>query len=378
MAKVKRVMMAITSMRGGGAQRVVSILCNQWVQQGIEVAICCTGTNRAPSAYTLDERVKLYYAESPVMRHTCLEWDCRIRRIRMKARRFKPDVIVAFMDYPAKITQIACKGLDIPMVFAARTNIQQRLLERPDIAESYAEIYPQLAGAVFQTESQQKQYHSHFAFSPQVAETVITNPVAPSPFWAVPRPENQKTIVAVGREHPVKNYALLLRAFARISNIYPDWSLFIYGKLLAPSPAAQLVAELGLQGRVRLPGFSACVDEQIHRASIYVLSSLYEGLPNALIEAMCLGVPCISTDFEGGGARLLIENKRNGLVVPNNDEAALAAALKELIENPDYARRLGKEAANLKAKLQPNDIAARWVAFLEHAVARYTAPTRGE
>lgn len=98
-----------------------------------------------------------------------------------------------------------------------------------------------------------------------------------------------------------KNHALLIKAFATISDRYPDYRLVIYGDGPLRQQLETLVEDLGMADKVSLPGYTTFVREKMEQASLFVLTSDWEGMPNALIEAMALGVPCISTDCKGGG-----------------------------------------------------------------------------
>ena len=124
--------------------------------------------------------------------------------------------------------------------------------------------------------------------------------------------ERTKRIVAVGRLEAQKNYPLLIKAFYLISNEFKDYIVEIYGEGQERSELSKLINELNLNNRVLLMGRHSDVHERIKDASLYVLSSDYEGMPNALMEAMALGLPCIATNCSGGGPKTLITNEVNG------------------------------------------------------------------
>ena len=374
-SNAKRLMIAIHDMRGGGAERVVSILCNRFAQMGITVSLCYTGNNRSPCAYKLDKNVEIFYSKSRVM--YCFNWmmgkipivaalDMAVSRwrFRMKAKHFRPSVILAVMEEPCRRALRAIRGLDIPVVLRACNSIEDQIAVHPGLRERYSGIFEELSGIVFQTPMQQKQYEDMFAFSAEVKKAVILNPIEPSPLWELERAPEKGQMVAVGNVRTQKGHPLMLRAFSKALKQFPDWELSIYGRMSRNSRFPALVAELGLEDKVHLHGFCPDVFERVRNASFYVMASKYEGLPNSLIEALCLGLPCITTDFGGGGARELIENGKSGLVVPVGDEDAMADAMCRLMGDPDFAESLGKEARRTRQRFDAESTALRWLDFL--------------
>ena len=130
------------------------------------------------------------------------------------------------------------------------------------------------------------------------------------------------------------------------------------------------IERLNLIGRVFLPGYTSNVVEDIGKASLFVLSSDFEGMPNALMEAMALGVPSISTDCAGGGARYLIEDGRNGLLVPVHEKDTLANAMDKVLSNEEFAKAIGIEASKLCEILAPNIIYGKWEKYIKEVVSR--------
>ena len=112
-------------------------------------------------------------------------------------------------------------------------------------------------------------------------------------------------------------------------------------------------------------GLSADVARDIKDARAFVLSSDYEGVPNALLEAMALGLPCIATDCLGGGPRMVIEDGVNGLLIPMGDEAALAEAMRRLLRDPEAAERMGRAARETAESFRPDRVFADWRQYVE-------------
>ena len=199
---------------------------------------------------------------------------------------------------------------------------------------------------------------------------ILKNPLNPA-FVRERRTERPDgRIVSVGRVDANKNHALILRAFARIAPEFPDTSLVIYGDGEKRRELIGKAQELGLSNRVQFPGAVSDVAEKIRTASAFVLSSGHEGMPNALIEAMCLGIPSISTDCPCGGPRELIEDGVNGYLIPVGDEEALADRLRRIFSDEEGAERMGKQAALLLEEYRPERVNAEWMDYLLGCAAR--------
>lgn len=144
----------------------------------------------------------------------------------------------------------------------------------------------------------------------------------------------------------------------------PGYNLVIYGEGELRPKLELLIKNLGVADRILLPGYDNNVYEKISNASLYVLSSNNEGIPNTLIEAMALGVPCVSTDCKGGGAKLLLENEKNGLLVPIGDEQALTSAISRMLSDRQFAEQCGREAFKVRERLAPEKIYGEWEKFI--------------
>ena len=217
-------------------------------------------------------------------------------------------------------------------------------------------------GWVFQTEEQRSWYGNAIG---SAASIVIPNAVN-SDFLSVHYcGERRKEIVSSGRLTSQKNHALLIKAFARIAAQHPDYRLVIYGEGPLRAELERLIEALQLSGRVLLPGYTINIKECVEQASMFVLSSDFEGMPNALIEAMALGVPCIATDCQGGGAKFLIDDGVNGVLVLRGDEGALVDAMQHLLEDEVHAEKLGQQARKLCETLSPQAIYGEWAAFIQ-------------
>ena len=171
-------------------------------------------------------------------------------------------------------------------------------------------------------------------------------------------------MVGVGRLLEQKNFPLLIRAFARLPEQFSDYTLEIYGGGRLEERLQKQIDELGFSDRIRLMGVKKSVMRYIADAALYVMSSDYEGFPNALAEAMASGIPVISTDFATGVARDLIK-KENGMVVPVGDEDALLAAMVNMLSREDEWEDMSRANRALLETLSEENVMAQWRRVLE-------------
>ncbi|MDY5651359.1 MAG: glycosyltransferase family 4 protein [Paludibacteraceae bacterium] len=193
--------------------------------------------------------------------------------------------------------------------------------------------------------------------------TVIPNPCAINSRKSKVESRKTKTVLAVGRLHEQKGFDLLLQAWKPIEKTYSDWSLRIVGE--GPK-RAELEAQIESQGlkRVVLAGATNNVLDEYEAASIFVLSSRYEGLPLALIEAMWCGLPCIAFDCPQGPAELLAENR--GWLVPNGDIAELTAQIAYALSHPEEALKRAQKAQSFaQTTYSEAAIMPQWVQLIE-------------
>ena len=143
-----------------------------------------------------------------------------------------------------------------------------------------------------------------------------------------------------------------------------DYNLVIYGEGSLRKELEAFVESKGLTNRVFLPGAKSGIQNYIKDASLFVLSSDYEGIPNALIEAMAIGLPCVSTDCSPGGARELILNEKDGFITPCGDAVALRMAMSKILTEKKVASQIGKRAQEVRKRTDRQMIADRWLKLI--------------
>ena len=226
---------------------------------------------------------------------------------------------------------------------------------RPGLQAAIARAYPRLDAVSVLTRADFVTYHEKLGGSVRLACIPNGIPVHPD----VPDTGRAPIVVAAGRLTRQKGFDLLIEAFAQVHEWHPEWQLHIFGHgRLRPKLTAQ-IEERGLDGVVRLRGLTRSLDAELSRASIFVLSSRKEGLPMVLLEAMSTGLPAVSFDCPTGPAEV-VEHGVNGLLVPAQDVAGLAAALSRLIENRSEREEMGRAARATAARYEMPAIADQW------------------
>ena len=352
-----RYLFVAPGMRFGGAERVMSILANEWNSRGEKVRFFLTGTP-AKSNYPLRDGIKIV-SSFEAGQKARFEQIVHIREIRKECLNWKPDVVISFYNDICALTAIAIRGLNIPLIYSERNDpnkVNQRAVDK-----FYRKIVEHKANKfVFQTEGAKKCYPDKV----QRKSRVILNPMNTSAFPTHDFTNEEKTIVSVGRLEAQKNQMLLIDAFSIIIKQIPDFRLVIYGEGKLRETLEDCIKQKGLQGRVFLPGAKNGIQDYIKNSALFVLSSDYEGIPNALIEAMAIGLPCVSTDCSPGGARELIVNEKNGLLVPCDDAEKLASAMIKMIQDRELAKRCGENAHEIRGRVEASLIADKWLEFI--------------
>ena len=353
--QIKRVAFVINKVTlSGGAERVMCILASEFSKMGIETRIFTQ--QNAECGYSIDERVKIIPAKTgvkiPVIRNL-------VRNVKMRKliKSFKPNVVISFLTGMNIQTILFTLGLKTKVIVSER--IYPALVSQPYKFLSKI-LYPLANGFVFQTEE------ARACFKRKVNKkgTVIFNPIAEE-IPCAEEPSKDKYIVTVGRITKQKNHELLIRAFNEFQKIYPEYSLKIYGQGLLREDLEKLVSELGLDNKVKFMGAVKGVTEHIKDASMFILPSNYEGMPNVLMEAMAMGLPCVSTNCLGGGAVALIKDGENGILTPRGDLDALVTAMKKIASDAEFAKKIGENAKKVREDFSVEKITKEWLSYAE-------------
>lgn len=343
----------IGSISGGGAERVVCNLSNYLVNRGHNITVLTVG--KTGNAYGIDEKVNIISLEGKRrIKFSFLRAFIKMHRLKEYLKNCDADLIVGFLPKTIKALMCYKRHIKCPVVLSERCSPQSYLKRKQ---QKMLKCFNAADGAVFQTEEIKNFYTDRIAIK---NFTVIPNAVNPDfikpPFTG----ERRKTVIAVGRHSKQKNFELLIDAFAEVVNKFPDYSLEIYGKGELTESYIERCEKLGIREKVFFPGFCENMQDKIYGASLFVLSSDYEGIPNALIEAMALSTPCVSTDCIGGGARALIKDGENGILLPVNDKNALISAMEKVLSDKTFAEKIARKAAEIQYELSATVVYEKW------------------
>lgn len=344
------------SLGGGGAERVVSELATAMSHKGHEISIVVIAAR--DQQYAIDPSVRVVdCAKKHAIRG--LSFMQRVGDIRRALRELSPDTVISF-NTPVNIYAVlACRRLPCRLVLAERNDPVLYPADKTT-RRLRARLYKRADAFVFQTEEAQ----AFFSEDIRRRSTVIFNPINPCMPDPAEGPRSKRFVTAV-RLEPQKNIPMAIDAFHKIAERHPDFTLEIYGRGALREELQQQIDRLGLSERVTLMGNSSTLYEDIKDAYAFVLSSDYEGMSNSMLEAMALGIPTISTDYPSGGARAVIENGVNGMLIPVGDTDALADAMATLICDPQLAQAIGREGLKLRETLSVDSVTEQWLRFVE-------------
>lgn len=351
-----------SSLGAGGAERVSTILCNAWSQRGDRVTLIPTYSGGGKPFYQLSDQVEtLFLADQSGVRSRSLGgYARRLLTLRRMILGRRPDVVVSFLPNVNVAAIMAMAGSRVPLIVCERNDPSSRSPFNPwEVASRMLFRFADML--TVQTEAVAPKVVARY---PGVARVrVVPNPLAPS---TVPpaRPEGgegqRRILLSLGRLAGQKGVDTIVRAFAELAPHHPDWDLHIYGEGPLADTLATLTASLGMQERIAFKGVTTEPARVMGAADAFAMASLHEGFPNTLLEAMSLGLPCLSTDCPSGPSEIT-RNGRDALLVPVNDQAAFTAALGRLMGNEALRRTLGQTArASIHDRFALETVLARW------------------
>lgn len=361
--KNKKIAFYIGSLYKGGAERVISNLAEYFYAKGYQVWMITKFI--AKEEYSLSPGITRVVADITKEEEKGRVQNLlhRIKKIRNIVKKINPDVLVSFIGKSNLMCIAATRGTGIPVAVSVRSNPAREIGRGWKKNLTFA-MFRMAEGIILQT----NEAREFFPKSIQKKAIVLQNSLNPEFIRAPYRGEKRKEIVTVGRIDGNKNQRMLVEAFIPLAESFPEWNLILYGPSYPPEEREKIeirVRELHLEDRILLMGMQKDIPEKIEGASIFVLPSKQEGMPNALIEAMVLGLACVSTDCPCGGPRDLIVPEENGLLVPVDDVKAMTNALKRLMEDDNLRKKLSGNATSLIDKVAPEKINGQWENYLE-------------
>lgn len=355
---MRKIILYIDSMKKGGANRVMANLADYFKEKGIDVILVndIVSNDDVPE-YEVNTSVKrIILNESGT--NAVVSNLKRIKKLRKVILEEKPDCVLSFMGPPNVRMLLASVLLPCRKIVSVRNDPNREYGE--NIIKKFMTncLFLLANGCVFQTEDASKYFFNRI----RRKSIIIVNPVNEL-FFNTPSLETRKNIITVGRLYPQKNHKLLIHAFSLISKKYPDDKLIIFGDGSLKRELKEYAKKLGVEERVIFPGAISNVNVELSKAKVFVLSSDYEGLPNALMEAMACGTAVVSTDCPSGGPKYLLKNPNAGILVPCNNASEMAEAISTMMS--EEKNKFYREQAKKKSiEFLPKTVFAQWEQFL--------------
>lgn len=352
----------------GGAEKMVFFLAESLSEKGYSVSMVnlniWTSETRTPSEGIKFKTANIKH-EGRVKTHFNY-----IKFVYDAAKEFKSDVLVAFTDMANFCVPIVGKLLRIPSIISERGDPESVYGNASFFMKMKFRIMNTANAAVFQTEGAQRQYCKKIRKN----SIVVPNPIFIKE--SIPPIDYEKrpySIVSLSRlsNNSQKRFDIMLKSFARFHDSFPNYTLIIYGDGDCKEMIEQLAQELGIRDSIRLMGRTSNALKDISQEGIFLTTSDYEGISNSLLEAMAVGLPIVSTDHKPGGARLLIQDHINGLLVPCGDSNAISNALCEMARDTKLAEKCGKEATKVLERFSPIKTISAWESFIQLVYQNY-------
>jgi glycosyltransferase involved in cell wall biosynthesis len=350
-----KIFFIIPTLSHGGAERVISELANSLSQNGHNVSVVLwLGGNQF---YQLDDKVKLI--DFKLQHASKLDKIIGLLKVTYKLRKLymqeKPDAVISFLTRTNIIAILSGLFLDTKIFISERNN--------PYLWDNNSQLilllrnftYKRATGFIAQTKTAQKLASQKF----HIGSQVIANPI--KSISLSPDIKKEKIILNIGRLHEQKGQKYLLEAFSKLNT--REWKLVILGEGPERANLESLALTLEIQDYVDMPGSVNNIDEWLQKASIFAFPSMYEGFPNALLEAMGAGLPCISFDCDTG-PRDLIRNNKNGILIPLKDVNTLTKALKGLINDEEKRDEIASEAKKVTNIYGVNNITKKLLNYI--------------
>jgi GalNAc-alpha-(1->4)-GalNAc-alpha-(1->3)-diNAcBac-PP-undecaprenol alpha-1,4-N-acetyl-D-galactosaminyltransferase len=358
-----RIGLVISSMGPGGAERVMSHLATAWVRRGHDVWLHTFTGPEHPSFYALDPAVRLVPLDLPPLGTgkfmALLDLLGRAWKLRQQWKRIRPDAVVSFVDMTNVVTLLSTIGTPIRTIVSEHSHPALQPIS-PIWSWLRSHLYPLAFRIVVLTRSARSYFPDHL----EHRISIVPNPVQlPGDVMHEARERTGGRIVAMGRLGREKGFDVLLRALPRILSDRPNWTVIILGEGPLRQDLEVLRNRLGLKDRVEFVGLSPEPHPVLAASDVFVLPSRHEGFPMALVEAMGLGLPVVTADYPGHDE--IVTAGHDALVVPREDEEALANALARLMDDPDLRRLLARHAMTVRERFSLQTVMAAWDKVLD-------------
>ncbi|SFV63112.1 Alpha-1,4-N-acetylgalactosamine transferase PglH [hydrothermal vent metagenome] len=351
-----KVLFTISSLQSGGAERVLSTLANYWSRKGWDITILVVSSKNR--FYKIDENIKIIsLLDNYKSSSSKLQILYYIKGIRETIKSEKPDIVISFITLMNILVLLATRGLNVPILISERNYFDQ--LRKKSLKVLRRVLYPKSSAMVVLSEYDYNKYDY------VDSKKIIFNPLNIENILDVNIDNKEKILIAVGSLSYQKGFSMLIEALSKID--FKGWKFLIIGEGSLREELEELIREYNLEDNVYLIGKKSNIFDYYKKASIFVLSSLYEGFPNVLAEAMAHGCASVAFDCKTGPSEM-INDGVNGYLVEANNIDLLSKRIESLIDNGNIRKKFSEESLKIKEKLELNKITAIWESYIVETI----------
>lgn len=359
---MNKILFITKNLSSGGTERTIVNLSNFLTSKNYEVGILKFSSTK--SHYTLHSKIKVYtiYTKSLSKLITKLSTYLKVRR---NVKKIKPDIIIIMPEEIAIYALLFLLGIRIPIIVSERNDPYKMPWKKVSrILRHFS--YKLSNGFVFQTENARDYFNPKIIKKSLVIPNSLDLDKLPSPHIG----ERSKTVVSVGRLFKQKNFNLLIDAFVDVHLKLPEYTLLIYGDGPLKDELNSKIKNLEASSYIKLMGNTNDVLKLINDASVFVLCSDYEGIPNALMEAIALGIPSISTDSSPGGAKMILNSGEYGKLIPVGDKSSLINSIINIIQDEQICKSSLDNSFKFREKYSISNIGELWIGFIRDTIEK--------
>lgn len=367
--KNRKILFHINSLGKGGAERVLTVLARYFAQDGYRVSIATLW--RAENEYEVPAGVKrVNLGDEKASGGRLALAVRRFTGLRGLIKKENPDIVISFCMKANFRSVFSMLGMRIPLLVSVRSDPQIDYAPHKFLTKWMGR---KAAGCVFQTKDAQAFFGERLRKKSRIIWNPIDEKYLPENRESVCRQEKDGGaedifIITVGRITFEKNQLMLLKAFDRIKDKFPSARVRVYGEGIGGDAWKEMDAYIrqnGIAHRVEFMGPSSSLEKEIGNAALFVLPSNYEGMSNALMEAMVMGLPVIATDCPCGGCATLIKEGVSGFLIPTGDDEKLAGVMERVLSDEKLAKKLSENAGKISEKVKPFKIYEEWRSYAE-------------
>ncbi len=349
----KKIFLVITKLGGkgwGGAHRVIAILANYFAEKGYDTTLIVWEDSQID--YPINDKVKLCKLHMTI--NNAFDRLKACIRIRKVLKKNQGCYVFALMSRMAIDMLLCSLFLNVKVIGSERTD--------PNTEPKkwiFRKIRNELFKYMYKTVYQTRDALNYFPKKARKHGYVIPNPISPNLIHPY-KGKRKKNFITYCRIDKQKNLPLMIDSFIEAHSKHPEFKLLIYGTGIIENEIYEYIKQNKAEDFIIMKGFSNNVHELIKDSYAYINSSDYEGMSNSMLESLAIGLPCICTDCPIGGAKEIINDEKNGLLVPLRNKEKLTDAIIKLMENEKLCTSLSEEAVKIREELSEEKICKMW------------------